>query len=125
MFGPFRLGNSIKMTEQLTWEQGIGYVLSGAPDEFMMASVPDAAGISVTTGVKYDWNKHLSTYYLLIIPGGHGISDIQTLENRKAPGELNASLFLLVLGSVINSKKENSLLQRKSRGRLPRLFLYF
>ena len=94
----FRLGNSLKMTDKLTWEQGVGYVLSGAPDNYMMPSVPDAAGISVTTGVKYDWNQRLSTY--LSADYTWGKRDIGA--NWDAAGEINASLF--VIGAGVNYK---------------------
>jgi long-subunit fatty acid transport protein len=90
------VGNSIQMTDKLTWEQGVGYLTYGAPDETMLPAIPDASGFVVNTGVKYDWNDHVSTY--LSVAYAWGDRDIGYTPTRKAPGEMEASLFLLGAG---------------------------
>ncbi|MBD3266108.1 hypothetical protein GF373_05510 [bacterium] len=89
-------GNSLQMTDQLTWEQGVGYLTYGAPDETMLPSIPDASGFVVDSGVIYDWNPHISTY--LSVAYAWGDRDIGFTPTRKAPGEMEASIWLVGAG---------------------------
>ncbi|MDX9754471.1 MAG: outer membrane protein transport protein [bacterium] len=90
------VGNSIKLTEKLTWEQGIGYLSYAAPDRDLLPAIPDAGGFSFDTGFKYDWNESVSTYLSFAYAGGD--RDIGYNPTRKAPGEMEADLFLIGLG---------------------------
>ncbi len=89
-------GNFIKVTDQLTWKHGAGWLSSAMPDDVLIPSIPDTPGWIVSTGLGYEATEWMTIDVSFAYAWGD--RNIGFDLARPSSGELNSDIWLAGIG---------------------------
>ena len=89
-------GNFIKVTDQLTWKQGAGWLSSAMPDDVLLPSIPDTPGWIVSTGLGYEAAEWMTIDVSFAYAWGD--RNIGFGLTRPSSGDLHSDIWLAGIG---------------------------
>ncbi|MDP8243243.1 MAG: outer membrane protein transport protein [Candidatus Hinthialibacter antarcticus] len=89
-------GNFIKVTDQLTWKHGAGWLSSAMPDDVLIPSIPDTPGWIVSTGLAYEATEWMTIDVSLAYAWGD--RNVGFDLSRPSSGDIHSDVWLAGIG---------------------------